>query len=177
MNITASNTIDLKTITAVHHLSLFKKHNPKKCFALAAAGFLLLLGIIVTECIMFKPDRDFYFFTAILILIAAVYAVLMFLTPRLQYRRYQKLGETKNEYSFGEEEFKVTSVNGQGMTGESVLQYSIVFKVMETDSFFFIYINKLHVYAVDKSTVANGTAHDLHKLLSSKIANYVVCNY
>lgn len=93
---------------------------------------------------------------------------LIFVLPKIRYKRDYFGKDTKNDFVFTDENIKLTQTQ-ELHSGESVLSYNAIRRVYEAKEFFYMYIGKRGTYIVDKSTVTGGTSMDLRMLLISKI--------
>lgn len=63
-------------------------------------------------------------------------------------------------------------------SGTTNIEYSILFKVMETSEYFFVFIQKQQVFLVDKSTVQGGTIEDVREVIKNALGKqYIICKY
>ena len=82
-----------------------------------------------------------------------------------------------NTYIFRDTDF-VAATDSSNYSGDSVIEYSFLEKVMETKDYFFIFINKRQIYAVDKKTFIDGDTASLSRIFSSALGKkYILCKY
>lgn len=178
MEITAKSKFDRKTITALTRLGISRKHNPKKHFLL----FSFLYGCVFLYVLLMKLWLQEHFHNALPILAfcAGAYTLILFgyfVTPRLQYKALGKLQELEQNYTFTENSFSVTSDNPL-YQGKSDISYSLLFKVMDTENYLFLYQTKRQVFVVDKSTLNQFEADQLRAWMAPVLGKkYIVCNY
>ncbi|MCH5198323.1 MAG: YcxB family protein [Oscillospiraceae bacterium] len=176
MKITAASKYDRKTVTALARVNAFKKHNPKKRMILSTVliSFIVVISIYL---LLFYDDHFAYMFlflTAILLLMEC-YIYLLF--PKIQYRSLGKFAETCHTFCFTDDALSVTSSAGE-YNGTCSIAYSMLYQLMETSEYLFIFQTKRQVYIVDKSTVRGGTIDELRaKLTSTPGLRYIMCNY
>lgn len=94
----------------------------------------------------------------------------IWLLPKIKYRNIKSKQNAENKYVFTDENIQFLQ-DATGVNSSASIEYSAVYRVYETNGFFyiFLYTNKWAAYIVDKSTVTGGTAMDLRMLLIQKI--------
>ena len=177
MEITAKGVFDYDSIRALTYVSIYKKKNPRKYFIWMNIWCIGLALLILTEMILFGPDRQ----SIMLIIVDAVLVLLNFYLyfwfAKIQYNALHLMKNTVNTYHFHENRIKVFSAGAQ-YSGEAELQYSMIPKVMETQKYLFIFQSKNQAYVVDKTTIVNGSMEDIRtKLHQSSKAKYILCRY
>lgn len=66
--------------------------------------------------------------------------------------------------------------NSQNGSGNSTINYATLKKVYESDKRLYIYLDKVHVLIIDKSTITGGSVDELRDKLRDAVGkNYVVC--
>jgi len=179
MEIKASSVYDLKAFKALQHLTMFKGKNPRK----QMIQWYIISFIVFAICIFNIIAFDFIDFATLGLIIAVtciciIISYLYFLLPKIQYNSFKKPSDIKNQFIFTDSGFKVFS-EAEGYEGSSSIDYSTIFKVMETSEYFFIFENRIRTYIVDKGSMDTEQAETLrHKLMSfvSK-KNYKLCKY
>ena len=95
----------------------------------------------------------------------------------MQYKSLAKMKEAENEYIFYDNELKVFTASPE-YNGEAKIEYSLFVKVYETAKYFFLYETNNQVFAVDKSTVEDGSASQIRAVLTEAInGKYIICKY
>ncbi len=178
MEITSKTKYDKKAITALCHLSVFRKSNPKKSMLILT---LLYGGIFVYVLLMKLWLRDhFHGATPLLFVCVGAYAVMLFsyfIPPRMQYKNLAKRKDTEQIYTFTENGFSVTSKSDLHH-GISNISYSLLFKAMDTQNYLFLYQDKRLVFIVDKSNLDQFEADQLRAWMAPVLGKqYIVCNY
>lgn len=174
MEITAKCVYDLKAVTAVQHVGMYKKRNPKKCIFWWMAACILLIVLMILEDLFLDADM-----TELIVLLLAAMGVMCFvhfLTPRITYRGQGSMRDAENTYVFGETGVSITS-KADHYTGEAQVEYPLFLQVYETSRYFFLFQTKRQVFAVDKSTIQGGTVEDIRNRLSGAVKKYVICKY
>ena len=110
MEITSKTKYDKKAITALCHLSMFRKKNPKKGMRMLS----LLYGCIFVYVLLVKLWLGNHFHGALPILLfcAGAYTLMLYsyyLVPRIQYKNLAKRQDTEQTYTFTENGFTVTN--------------------------------------------------------------------
>ena len=178
MEITVKSKYDRKAVKALSHLSMFRKKNPKKGMLILA----LLYGGIFIYVLLMKLWLKEHFQNALPLMAfcAGAYAVMLFgyfINPRLQYNALNHLKELEQTYTFAENSFSITS-NNPLYQGNSDLSYSLLYKVMDTENYLFLYQTKRQVFVVDKSTLTQSEADQLRAWIAPVLGKkYIVCHY
>lgn len=177
MEIKASSSYDFKTIKTFFLHALFRKINPKKGIIIISLFIILLYVIVILGAVISDTPETFIKVLAYLLGLTIFLFYFYFRGPKLCYKNMQKLASINNEFIFTDTNLIITS-NNDSVSGETNTKYSGLYKVMETDSYLFIYQNKVSAYIVDKSTIEGGTVEDIRKAISSVLGDkYIVCNY
>lgn len=177
MEIKAKCKYDYPTCKAIAHVHSYKKQNPVKTVVLRLA---LCLILALTNAYLLNSGYGSisnYIIFILIIFIAVLDGVTFFILPRLQYRSLSKMKDLGNRYVFRDEDF-VAETDSEEYSGDSVIKYSFLEKVMETEKYFFLYQNKRQIFAVDKSTLEGGTAEEMRGRLKAVLGKkYVICKY
>jgi len=75
-------------------------------------------------------------------------------------------------YCFMDDNIKIEFEKDNKIIGSSLLKYSDVFKVKEIDGYFLIYISKVQMYIVRKSSMVSGSVDDVRKIMKDNVTNY-----
>ena len=90
---------------------------------------------------------------------------LWFLYPRINFQLVgPNLCNSSDAYTFRADEFYVSS-NSPKISSNSQTKYDALYKVYETDTSFYLYINLSMAYIVEKDKIENGTPMDLRNLI------------
>ena len=177
MEIKATSVYDLKTVTALTRLNMFKKVNHKKRMRTFGIIDAILICIIVFELLAFGFATPLWLMLSVLIISTFLYSYMYFLYPKIRYKASGKFADIKNHFVFYDDEL-AASTDSNEYNGTSTIKYTMLYKVMETSEYFFLFQNKLSVYVVDKTTLQNGTADNIReKLLPILQKQYIVCKY
>lgn len=97
--------------------------------------------------------------------------------PIIMYKSQQQLRNMKTEFTFKDNEILISGTNGL-ISDEGVISYLAVTKVIETSSYFFIFINKISAYIIDKSAITEENIYNIRAKLSSvQSVKYILCKY
>ena len=115
--------------------------------------------------------------SGLLVLLSVMLSLLYFLAPVRMYKNAGTMADMRKNFIFREKELYVES-SGEMYRGESTVQYSLLFKAMETGAYFFIYVTKSQLFIVDKATLEGGSAEDIRSAMSAVLGEkYMVCDY
>lgn len=177
MEIHAYCEYNLKSFKALNGLMLFGKENPAKRMLMWGIIYGILLVAVILNLFWLGPDSTMLLLLCLLVVIQLYMCSCYFLRPIRQYKSMANLRGAVNHYCFRQDSLEVTSSNSS-YNGQSELQYSGIFRCMETDAYFFLFLSKRQVYAVDKATITGGTAEDIRNRLSACLGRkYIRCKY
>jgi len=163
LNIKAAATLDYKTLKRFYRFGFFRSGKIKT--ALILLFLLLVYALIISGYSELYSLAEYSIIAFILMLLIIVFKWLFM--PKIIYRKSNaKLKDMKNEFVFSKESIHLES-RAESYSGNAEIDYNIIQKVYETDTFFYLYINAHTAYAVDKSRIENGTALELKNLLDS----------
>lgn len=122
----------------------------------------------------------FYFSSdllAVFVIVILLQIYMYFGLPKIRYKSVDKFVNLQNNFIFTEKNMIVSSDMGD-YSGTTNIEYSILFKVMETSEYFFVFIQKQQVFLVDKSTVQGGTIEDVREVIKNALGKqYIICKY
>lgn len=176
MEIKAYATYDLKMYRALTRLSMCRRSNPR--VILSAYTVLIAVGVVACVALMaLQKSMDSLPYLLLLLFLLAVFYFMYFGFANINFKSSGKLANAKHEYIFRDTDMSVISNSGE-YRGAVTLKYTMLFKVMETSEYIFLYQTKRSAYAVDKARIEGGTAEDIRAAISNAIgAKYVVCKY
>ena len=182
MEIKASSKYDRETITALTHLGIYGKRNPKKSLLFWTISFgILLIALSVETAVIASLGIDLLTELICLIAINAAYILirfyLHFLVPKIRYKALEKLQNAENVFVFSDD--GVTSATqSSAYSDESRISYSTFVKVYEASKYFFLFHTQNQTFVVDKSTIEGGSAEDIRAKLSPLLGKkYMICKY
>ena len=177
MEIKASSIYDLKATKAAWRAGVYKKKNPEKSFRTYIILASLMVAASVLYLILVEQVIIMWVLSGLLIFFSVMLSLLYFLAPVHMYKNSGTLADMRKYFVFRDHEVFVQS-SGEMYQGESTVQYSLLFKAMETGAYFFLYLTKTQLYIVDKSTLEGGSAEDIRKAMSAVLGGkYIVCDY
>ena len=177
VEIRAKCKFGFESISALTHLTMFKKANPKNRMIFWSVAFAVLFAIIILEIIAFGMDLILLVLLGVEILWLMMMCFWYFIIPRIQYKALAKMKDAENEYVFCDNVLK-TFTKSQEYNGEAEIEYSLFVKVYETSKYFFMYQTNNQVLIVDKSTIEGGTVEEIRNKLSAFVKDkYILCKY
>ncbi len=177
MEIKAKTKLDFEAAKALAHVSLYRKKNPKKSFALWCALCLILACLVVASAIWFKDWKTFVYPAIALALLFFMNAFTYYIIPRIQYKSLSKLKDVENEYVFTDDALKVLTRN-ESYSGVSEMKYGLFVKAYETSEYFFLFQTNSNVFVIDKSSLEGGGPEDVRGILKPYLKrNYFKCRY
>ncbi len=150
----------------IHAKATYNKETIKR-FALVPAKQLKIMNIILAVIFAVAFAAEIYgvilleasisniIFLALIV--AFYYSYLYLIMPMLVYKQSKRISDSENSYIFTDKKFSVES-SGEGINGRSEVEYTSLYKAVETKGFFYLYISKGQAMIVDKSTVTDGEA-------------------
>ncbi len=177
MEIKVTSDTSLAAFKAFARASTFRRFNPKKCLIAFAAVWLLLLAATIGLILIGVPASECIWLLILLALAAFMWLYIYFGLPIIMYKSQQQLRNMKTEFTFKDNEILISGTNGL-ISDEGVISYLAVTKVIETSSYFFIFINKISAYIIDKSAITEENIYNIRAKLSSvQSVKYILCKY
>lgn len=138
---------------------------------------LAMTAIIVSGLIIFGNSIFLVILLAVFVIVILLQIYMYFGLPKIRYKSVDKFVNLQNNFIFTEKNMIVSSDMGD-YSGTTNIEYSILFKVMETSEYFFVFIQKQQVFLVDKSTVQGGTIEDVREVIKNALGKqYIICKY
>lgn len=135
--------------------------------------WLVLIAVAITALLGFTINNGTLVYTNYLFLvfaggIAVFYFTFLFVTISKQSKKFKQI---ENEYSFGDEEIVVIGT-AAGVSEKFNVRYEKLFKVKETKSYYFLFVNDYSALILNKNIkcFSRGDALKLHELLSMKLS-------
>lgn len=125
---------------------------------------LAMTAIIVSGLIIFGNSIFLVILLAVFVIVILLQIYMYFGLPKIRYKSVDKFVNLQNNFIFTEKNMIVSSDMGD-YSGTTNIEYSILFKVMETSENFFVFIQKQQVFLVDKSTVQGGTIEEVREVI------------
>lgn len=176
MEIKAKCKYDYETCKVVSYIAGYKKNNPKKVISLRITIYLVL-AVLNIAVVYYYNDSVGYGLVLMCALLSLLELFMYFIMPKIQYNSMSKMKDIGNDYIFREDDFSAVTVS-ENFSGQDVMKYTLLEKVLETEKYFFIYINKRQIFVVEKATIEGGTAEDIREKLSPVLGKkYIRCKY
>lgn len=138
---------------------------------------LAMTAIIVSGLIIFGNSIFLVILLAVFVIVILLQIYMYFGLPKIRYKSVDKFVNLQNNFIYTEKNMIVSSDMGD-YSGTTNIEYSILFKVMETSEYFFVFIQKQQVFLVDKSTVQGGTIEDVREVIKNALGKqYIICKY
>ena len=178
MEITIKSKYDRQAITALTRLGAARNRNPKKQMLFFSFLYMGVFLYVLLMKLWLKEHMHGAF--SLMAICAGAYALILFsyfVMPRLQYKALGKLQDIEQTFTFTESSFSVTCDNPL-YQGSSNISYPLLFKVMDTEHYLFLYQTKRQVFVADKSTLSQAEADQLRAWIAPVLGKkYIVCNY
>lgn len=166
--IQARTKVDEKASMKLANIALKKL----KIIMLLLGVFFALIGVIIF--IASDSMEDGLIWLIAFILGGAIFAVLF---PMLLNRNIKKQmnsnqllkNETYNNYIFEEDFLNIVTETNNTPNSNSTINYTQLFKVLETNDTFYIYISSSQAFIVNKSDIKDNKTNELSTLLKSKL--------
>lgn len=177
MEIKVTSNTSLSAFKAFVRASTFKRFNPVKCLIAFAAVWFLLLAATIGLILIGGAGSECILLLILLALAAFMWLYMYFGLPIIMYKSQQQLRNMKAECTFKDNEILTSGTNGL-ISDESVVSYLAVTKVIETSGYFFIYINKISAFILDKAGITEENICNIRAKLSSvQSVKYILCKY
>lgn len=177
MEITAASVYDLKAYKALVHSGMSKKRNPKKQFVFMTIIIIAALVFVVLDMIFNGFSDRSWLYLLLIVFSLFLYNFSYFIIPRIHYKNSGKLMNINNNYTFTDDEIRMTSIS-MDFNATGSLKYYSIYQAVETHDYLFIYPQKGTAYIIDKSTISNGTIEDIKKAVSAAVpGKYIIYNY
>ena len=181
MDISARGRLDEDMIRAVQGLALFGKAEPKKAYRRRNVLYIVL-SVLLLLCTVLLWDEPFFPVACPICALLCLGGILLnWYTFCLMPRNAQKkspLAKAENLYVFGEDALTVTTEGVEGYTSSETRPYSMFIKLAESTDLFFLYLDKIHIYPVEKASLSEEEICEIRRrLLANKNVRHVICRY
>ena len=157
-NVTTYATKEYKEFLEFHG----KKHN----FSYLSLTFAFSLFLILCSVIQFTSNHSLLGILFIFLLL--IFLVYQILHPLQLVKKEVKSGKisdnAQNTFSFFDRKFKIRNKDGV-----SIVKYSKLYKVYETETFFYLYLNSTYAFLVSKGGFIIGNEKQFANFLKKKI--------
>ena len=149
-------------------------HNKK--FSLFYDLFTIFILILMLYCLIMAISNKIVFLSIIFIIALLVFSGYRFLGPISLYKKEStKKSITKEKtfkFYFYDKYFKI-----RDNLDYDKISYFKLYKVFETENYFYLYFNKKYSFIIDKTCFTHGTAEDFSKFIKDKMwIKYSNCN-
>lgn len=76
---------------------------------------------------------------------------------------------TEQQFQFFEDRFMCSQIKGEEFNDFMQAKYSVLFKVIETASQYFLYISRAQCYVINKADITAGTIEELNQIFSNNL--------
>ncbi len=180
MEISVTCQLDEKALRAFNGVVMFGQKEPERmmhrntllacliipvCIGatlLAGETILIVLGLIAS---------------GVLLLLTILNHWAYFISPR-QAHKQSLATNVENRFVFYDDKLHLTSTGTNGYIGEEYYPYTMLFKIVETYDYFFLFLDKAHAHVVSKKNLKNSEAEQIRNALkNAKEFSYIECNY
>ena len=181
MEINARCTLDEKGLRAMQGVVMFRGKDPRRVIRRHTILFAVCTVLMILCALILYEDRVMFILALVMAAVCPLtillYHYAYYISPRRIYRKL-KLADTENRYVFGETAVVISSCGREGYKAHETFPYALLHKVMETSEYFFLFIDKLRAYTVDKSEMTNTEIEAVRAaLLATPDLTYKACNY
>ena len=131
---------------------------------LYTAGLFLLFVILIA----FNLANHYYLQAFLLFIILAGFLAYQFIHPYKRISKEYKSDKVQkhlvNHYLFYDNYFKI-----KNKFGITKIKYWKLYRVFETDNYFYLYLDKVNILVLDKLSFTTGTTQDFEKFMKHKI--------
>jgi len=161
MEIKASSTYDKKTCTA-----LVNAVYPNRKIYAILSSILSFALLICTIILIFKAQRSLAYFAALASIVPGVTAGMLIRLPSVQYSSMANSKNARCNYTFYDNELRGEISYSDGkILNTSTMKYEMIYKIVESNEYIFIFQSKKRTYVIEKSTVAKDELDNLKTLL------------
>lgn len=168
MEIKASSTFDYDTMKKFCRFAYFKRGR----FWVMMSLLLIMAIPVYIISLNYIINYLYYGYLPLMIVITVIIVLYiincLFIAPKLVYKRLGKYKDLRNDFVFKDESFVVSS-ECEGYSGNDEQTYSTLDRAYETSDFYYLFRTSSQSFAVDKSTVENGTCEEISRVLSEAL--------
>lgn len=180
MEISGRCMLDETTSRALQGLILFGKKDPRRAFRRRMILYAVLSALLILLGIPMRGEPLFPIYPIVAVLCLGG----IFLTTyvyHIQPKRMQKkspLAGVENLYVFHEDALTVTTHGPNGFFAEETRPYSMLIKLAETTQYFFLFLDKTHVYPIDKNSMSEPELAEVRRRICAVPSiRYQLCHY
>ena len=129
-----------------------------------------ILIIFVVVSFFMKENKSIINYIVLVFCLFGVIELNTNMLPNLSYLRLKRkknsLLNTKLEYTFKKNNFKIKNINNE------YIDYNTLYQVIETKTNYYLYINKFKSFIVDKKDIKEEDINTLTSILKEKVSTY-----
>jgi len=141
-------------------------HNKK--FSLSYDVFTIFILILLVYCLIMAIINKIVLLIIIFALVIILFTSYRIFNPSFLYKKEQNKKSITNEkifrFYFYDKYFKI-----RDNLNYDIIPYFRLYKVFETENFFYLYFNKKYSFVVDKNGFTHGTADEFSKFIKNKM--------
>ena len=136
--------------------------------------FKILLNLLLIIMIIYfftNKSKTIFDYITYIIALFGIIEINTSMIPRLNFyrtkRKKNSIINRKINYIFKKRNF--TIINEK----EEYIDYDLLYKVVETDNYYYLYVNKYRTLIVDKSNIKDSDIEDLSDRLKKEVSTYI----
>ena len=145
-------------------------------FALVSVLFIALgiIGLIVRE------DSEDLYYAIFCLTFGVCFTPLVWLISKPIQKSLNKStayvsDNTEEVYTFDEEGFTITQKKTDEFSAMTQAKYSYLYKVIENNTHYFLYISKTQCHVVDKASITQGSLDELNAIFARQLGSKYKC--
>lgn len=147
----------------------------KKLLWLYALLTVFIIAFGVAGIVFREDSSDFAAGIGLIVLGVLVTPIGYFLSRFLQKRIDNSAtyisDNTEEIYTFDEQYITLTQTMGDVFTSTLKARYSYIYKAIEDNNYFYLYISKMQSHVIDKSSITQGTLEEVTALLKTNLGD------
>lgn len=181
MEIEAKCRLDLRTLQAVNGVAMFKKTEPRKYLRRHMVVLLCCTAVLLLSELLMLALGDslplwLFLVMGVCLLAGLPTFIFYYVGPKQQYKKLGLRADMENCYVFGETSLRITATGAEGLHSDEVLPYRAFCKLMETNDFFFLFLDKMTTYPIDKRSMQASEIDTVRARLAA-ILPHTLCHY
>ncbi len=149
----------------------------KEKFSLQYTFYTAIISIALFYCISIQVIYNKLALAIFLCFVLSAFFLWRFLHPIKEVSKdyhSDKIQKQKEfTFSFSDNSFKI-----RNQVNYEIVSYSSLYRIFETNNFFYFYIDKTHSYLISKTGFTKGTSSDFSKFIKKKYWwKYKMCNH
>ena len=140
----------------------------EKEYALSEFIYMIFYSIFLVFCIVLGFINQEYIISCFILIVLIIYISYKIIMPKRIIRKERKSKKFSREYenifTFYKKFFKVSNPDGK-----SQIFYFKLYRVVETNSHFYLYISRDYAFIISKKGFIDSTAEDFSKFIRKKV--------